>query len=192
MGEVGIQALKQNASQVAARAAAGDVITVTDQGRSIARIVPIRTSKIQELLDAGIGTARTSSLADLSAPRAAPGASRHRRKSCRGSATVSGTEPELMAIYVDTSAAVKLLVREPETSALRRCLRDVERDLVSSDLLRTELARVALQLGGGTQRAQAILAAALDLGDELDAILTYDERRACAAKVHGVEVVAPT
>ena len=129
-----------------------------------------------------------------------------------------------MAIYVDTSAAVKLLVREPETSALRRWLRDVERDLVSSDLLRTELARVALRLGGGTQRAEAILAgiivlpvaattfeiagalepagmrsldalhlaAALDLGDELDAILTYDERLASAAKVHGVEVVAPT
>lgn len=36
------------------------------------------------------------------------------------------------------------------------------------------------------------LAAALDLGDELDAILTYDERLTCAAKVHGVEVVAPT
>ena len=97
-----------------------------------------------------------------------------------------------MAIYVDTSAAVKLLVREPETSALRRWLRDVERDLVSSDLLRTELVRVSLRLGGGTQRSEAILAAALDLGDELDAILTYDERLACAAKVHGVDVVVPT
>jgi prevent-host-death family protein len=70
MGEVGIRALKQNASQVVARAAAGDVITVTDRGRPVARIVPIRTSRIQELLDAGIGTPRTSSLADLPAPRA--------------------------------------------------------------------------------------------------------------------------
>jgi predicted nucleic acid-binding protein len=128
-----------------------------------------------------------------------------------------------MAIYVDTSAAVKLLVRESETSALRRWLRDGERDLVSSDLLRTELSRVALRLGDGAQRAEAILAgiivlpvttttfdaagrlepaslrsldalhlaAALDLGDELDAILTYDERLAAAAMTNGVEVVAP-
>ncbi len=71
MAEVGIRALKQNASQVVARAAAGDVITVTDRGRPVARIVPIRTSRIQELLGAGVGTARTMALADLSAPRAA-------------------------------------------------------------------------------------------------------------------------
>jgi prevent-host-death family protein len=71
MTEVGIRALKQNASQVVARAAAGDVITVTDRGRPVARIVPIRTSRIQELLDAGVGTARTASLADLPAPRTA-------------------------------------------------------------------------------------------------------------------------
>lgn len=129
-----------------------------------------------------------------------------------------------MAIYVDTSAAVKLLVREAETSALRRWLRDRERDLVSSDLLRTELSRVALRLGDATNRADAILAgiivlpvttttfeaagtlepaslrsldalhlaAALDLGDELEAILTYDERLAAAATSNGVEVVTPT
>jgi predicted nucleic acid-binding protein len=129
-----------------------------------------------------------------------------------------------MAIYVDTSAAVKLLVREPETSALRRWLGEKERDLVSSDLLRTELSRVALRLGDGTRRTEAILAgmivlpvttatfdsagalepatmrsldalhlaAALDLGDELDAILTYDERLGAAATAHGVDVVAPT
>lgn len=145
--------------------------------------------------------------------------------SCRSSATASDTEldPRLMAIYVDTSAAVKLLVREPGTAALRRWLRDEERDLVSSDLLRTELSRVALRLGDRTPRAEAILAginvlpvttttfetagslepanmrsldalhlaAALDLGDELGAILTYDERLADAARSHGVEVIAP-
>jgi predicted nucleic acid-binding protein len=128
-----------------------------------------------------------------------------------------------MAIYVDTSAAVKLLVREPESAALRRWLSDRERDLVSSDLLRTELMRVALRMGEGMQRAEAILAgiivlpvttttfetagtlepaslrsldalhlaAALDLDDELDAILTYDEGLAAAATANGVDVVAP-
>lgn len=91
-----------------------------------------------------------------------------------------------MAIYVDTSAAVTLLVREPETSALRRWLRDVERDLASPDLLRTELARVALRLGGGTQRAQAILAGIIVLP------VTTTTFEIAGALVHGVEVVAPT
>ncbi len=46
-----------------------------------------------------------------------------------------------MAYYLDTSAAVKLVVREPETVALRRWIR-VHPRLVSSDLIRTELLRV--------------------------------------------------
>ncbi|MCL2781627.1 MAG: type II toxin-antitoxin system VapC family toxin [Actinomycetia bacterium] len=36
------------------------------------------------------------------------------------------------------------------------------------------------------------LAAALDLGDDLDALVTYDERLAKAADVNGVAVLAPT
>ena len=36
------------------------------------------------------------------------------------------------------------------------------------------------------------LAAALDLGDELDGIVTYDDRLTEAAKLHGVPVIAPT
>lgn len=36
------------------------------------------------------------------------------------------------------------------------------------------------------------LAAALSIADELDAIVTYDERLACAAALHGVEVLRPT
>jgi predicted nucleic acid-binding protein len=35
------------------------------------------------------------------------------------------------------------------------------------------------------------LAAALELGDDLDGIVTYDERLADAARLHGIEVVAP-
>jgi uncharacterized protein len=35
------------------------------------------------------------------------------------------------------------------------------------------------------------LAAALDLGDDLDVLVTYDERLAAAARSHGVEVVHP-
>ncbi len=36
------------------------------------------------------------------------------------------------------------------------------------------------------------LAAALELGDELDGIVTYDDRMAAAASQHGVAVVVPT
>lgn len=46
-----------------------------------------------------------------------------------------------MPIYLDTSAAVKLVVKEPETTALRRWLRGNPREAVSSDLTRIELLR---------------------------------------------------
>ena len=36
------------------------------------------------------------------------------------------------------------------------------------------------------------LAAALDLGDELDGIITYDDRLAEAAVLHGLTVIAPS
>jgi len=70
MSQVGIRALKQNASKVVARAAAGDVITVTDHGRPVARLVPIRASRLEEMIHAGIVDPVEKSLADLPAPRA--------------------------------------------------------------------------------------------------------------------------
>ena len=36
------------------------------------------------------------------------------------------------------------------------------------------------------------VAAALDLGDDLDGIVTYDDRLAEAARLHGVQVISPT
>lgn len=69
MSEVGIRALKQNASKVVARAAAGDVITVTDHGRPVVRLVPIRTSRFEEMIHAGIVDPVEQPLSDLPAPR---------------------------------------------------------------------------------------------------------------------------
>ncbi len=46
-----------------------------------------------------------------------------------------------MAYYVDTSALVKLIVAETETTALRRWLTKADQVLVTSDLSRTELMR---------------------------------------------------
>jgi predicted nucleic acid-binding protein len=50
------------------------------------------------------------------------------------------------ATYLDSSALVKLAVREPESDALRRYLRR-RRPLVASALARTEVARALLPLG---------------------------------------------
>ena len=57
-----------------------------------------------------------------------------------------------MTYYLDTSAAVKLVKREPETAALAEFIRNAtkrrsQRVLVSSDLVRTELMAAVLRAG---------------------------------------------
>ena len=130
-----------------------------------------------------------------------------------------------MAFYVDTSALVKLVVAETETVALRSWLQETDRELVASDLARTELIRavrrsvpdrllqaravldsvtlveVRTSMFEGAGRLDPIglrsldaihLAAALDLGDDLEGLVTYDDRLAEAAIANGVPVVTPT
>lgn len=59
--------------------------------------------------------------------------------------------------YVDSSAIVKLVVREPQSSPLLRYLR--HRTLISSALARTEVARAVLHFGElGLARAKEALA----------------------------------
>jgi uncharacterized protein len=50
------------------------------------------------------------------------------------------------AVYLDSSAIVKLVIREPESAALRRYLRR-KRPLVTSALARTEVVRALLPAG---------------------------------------------
>lgn len=69
MSEVGVRALKQNASAVVARAAAGEVVTVTDRGRPVAQLIPIPSSRLEELVAAGAARPPLRSLNDLPAPR---------------------------------------------------------------------------------------------------------------------------
>lgn len=128
-----------------------------------------------------------------------------------------------MVFYLDTSAAVKLVVDEPETEALARWL--AGRDIVANDLLRTELLRATRREAPDRMtRAREVLAhveilsvptsvferaagldplilrsldalhlaSALDLGDDLEGIVTYDDRLAAAARAHGIAVHAPT
>lgn len=129
-----------------------------------------------------------------------------------------------MVFYLDTSAIVKLVIDEPESEALEAWVASRADDLVSSDLVRTELLRGVRRVAPGRiERARAALdgmdlvvmrtalferaaeldppllrsldalhlACALDLGDELDGIVTYDDRLEGAARDHGVSVIAP-
>lgn len=128
-----------------------------------------------------------------------------------------------MATYLDSSAIVKLAVREPESTALRRYLRR-KRPLVSSALARTEVLRALLPAGDeAVARGRSVLerldlvrindrvlnaagelrppelrsldaihlATAQQLGDELAALVTYDDRMVTAARQLGYKIVQP-
>jgi len=129
-----------------------------------------------------------------------------------------------MAYYLDTSALVKLVVAEAESSSLDRWISETDAVAVSSDLARTELARAVRRgsphlMGRAREVLDSLnlvklststfeeagrlepttlrgldalhLAAALRLADDLDGLVTYDERLAEAAAALGVPVVAP-
>ncbi len=68
MSTVGIRALKQNASQVVARAAAGEVVTITDRGRPVAQLVPVPGGPLAALVATGRARPAKGSLAALGAP----------------------------------------------------------------------------------------------------------------------------
>jgi len=72
MTQVGIRALKQNASAVVAHAVAGETVTITDRGRPVAQLTAIPSSRLQQLLNAGHARPPRHSIGDLSAPEAGP------------------------------------------------------------------------------------------------------------------------
>lgn len=72
MTEVGIRALKQNASAVVAQAAAGVVVTITDRGRPVARMTAIPASRVDALVDAGLARPPKRDIRDLPEPEPGP------------------------------------------------------------------------------------------------------------------------
>lgn len=72
MVEVGIRALKQNASAVVAQAAAGETITITDRGRAVAQITPLPLSRLNALVGAGLARLPRRKIEDLPAPQPGP------------------------------------------------------------------------------------------------------------------------
>ena len=126
--------------------------------------------------------------------------------------------------YFDSSAFVKLIVEESESSTLRSWIAVKDVDVVSSDLAQVETIRAARRYWPElaaearslfdsvtcrritleiVERAALLdlpelrsldaihLATALDLGGEIDGLVTYDERLARAASEHGILPVAP-
>ena len=129
-----------------------------------------------------------------------------------------------MVWYLDTSAFLKLIASEDETTALRAWLSSPGHDVVwSSQLLRTEARRAGARLGvdvdvledaletvslvlpsaatffvAGAVAPPSLrsldalhLATALEIGDDLEGIVVYDQRLADAARAASLEVVAP-
>jgi predicted nucleic acid-binding protein len=74
------------------------------------------------------------------------------------------------AVYVDSSAIVKLVVREPESAALRRYLRS-RRPLVASALARTEVLRALLPLGDEALRRGRQVLKTIELARVSDRVL---------------------
>ncbi|MGD9702403.1 MAG: type II toxin-antitoxin system Phd/YefM family antitoxin [Acidimicrobiia bacterium] len=68
MSQVGVRALKQNASEVVAQAAAGEVVIITDRGRPVAQLVPIPAGRLGELVAAGRARPAKASLRDIGDP----------------------------------------------------------------------------------------------------------------------------
>src|SRR5216683_2453483 len=127
--------------------------------------------------------------------------------------------------YLDTSAAVKLLMSERESPALRKWLRR-RPERASAALLRVELVRVVRRAGLPRLVPQARklvagvhlirlddalldraadldptdlrsldsihLAAAASLGDDLAAVVSYDERLLAAASLLGLLTATPS
>ncbi len=123
--------------------------------------------------------------------------------------------------YLDSSALVKLVDDEAESAALRAAVEGsliVSCNLARTEVTRAarrksalvattartllaeidliqldgELLDLAGELEPPMRSFDAIhLAAALELGDELDAVVTYDARMAAAAEALGLPVVAP-
>ena len=111
----------------------------------------------------------------------------------------------------ETAALREWLAAEPRTPAscdlarteLLRVVRRVAPDrvvmarLVLDSLVLTEVTAEVFEAAGrldagGLPSLEAVhLAAALDLGDDLDSLVTYDERLAAGARSYGVPVTAP-
>lgn len=122
--------------------------------------------------------------------------------------------------FLDSSALVKLVRPEPGTEALRTFLCEPRRPLLISELAVVEVTRAARRIGLDPSEAIAVcdvvalrsehlaraaaldppllrtldaihLATALDIANDLDVFVAYDERLLDAAGTHGLATASP-
>lgn len=72
MTQVGIRALKQNASAVVAEVAAGQSIVITDRGRPVAQMTPLSDSVVERWIRAGFARPALRNIWELPAPEPGP------------------------------------------------------------------------------------------------------------------------
>jgi len=72
MTTISIKTLKANAAEVVAQVAAGETVVITDDGRPVVQMTPVKKSRLQELIDSGRATPATGSLEDLPQPDPGP------------------------------------------------------------------------------------------------------------------------
>lgn len=72
---MGIRALRQNASGVIRRVRDGESIVVTDNGKPVAKLIPLKRSPLDDLIEAGLVVPSTTKSRKLShkPARTAPG-----------------------------------------------------------------------------------------------------------------------
>lgn len=72
MHEVGIRALKQNASAVVADASSGEPVTITDRGRAVALLTALPASRLEQLIATGKARTPRRDITALAAPEPGP------------------------------------------------------------------------------------------------------------------------
>ena len=149
---IGIRELRQHASVYVDLAEKGYTIDITNRGRLVAQIVPVREpdSPLERLIAAGIiePAEEAGGLADIDpypargGARAGGGAGPGRHPADRERGAQCATAGGGRVIYLDSSALVKLAVTEPESAALAAWLAErAGQPLVSSVLHRAEVPR---------------------------------------------------
>jgi antitoxin (DNA-binding transcriptional repressor) of toxin-antitoxin stability system len=161
-----VRELRQRASELLRLVERGETIEITDRGRPVARLGPVPLgTPLEQMHGAGEIEAASAGLDDLPEPLVLPdnvetpsAALRRLRRDERWA---------MAATYVDSSAIVKLAVREPQSDALRNYLRR-RRTVISSAFARTEVMR-ALLPGG-----EPALAAGRRVLDRVDLVRVND------------------
>lgn len=98
-----------------------------------------------------------------------------------------------MTVYLETSAAAKLIVHETETRAVSDFLRRLEAGtaVISSQLLETELRRMAVRVEVAQAEVSSVLSRVNLIHEDAAVMVSYDRRMVAAAAKAGLETISP-